>query len=50
MADTVSKLTDSGAEAKPKDINITPSEAVATNLDKMKIAIANLLGGWNENA
>jgi len=50
MADTVSKLTDSGAEAKPKDINITPSEAVATNLEKMKIAIANLLGGWNENA
>lgn len=33
----------------PKDLGIKPSVPIGLNLDNTKLAIANLLGGWDEN-
>ncbi len=38
-----------GVETIPKDLGIKPSITAVTNLSITKLAIANFLGGWNEN-
>ena len=37
-------------EKIPEDLGIKPSAPAITNWSNMKLAIANLLGGWDENA
>lgn len=50
MGDMASKATDSDVDEEPIDVGIKSSKPAVTNSDKMRIAIANLLGGWNESA
>jgi len=38
-----------GVETIPADLGIKPSAPAVTNWSNMKLAIANLLGGWDEN-
>jgi len=38
-----------GIEKIPADLGIKPSAPAVTNWSDMKLAIANLLGGWDEN-
>jgi hypothetical protein len=38
-----------GVKTIPKDLGIKPSIMAVTNLSITKLAIANFLGGWNEN-
>lgn len=38
-----------GVETIPADLGIKPSAPVVTNWSNMKLSIANLLGGWDEN-
>ena len=38
-----------GIEEIPADLGIKPSAPAVANWSDMKLAIANLLGGWDEN-
>ena len=39
-----------GVETIPADLGIKPSAPALINWDNTKLAIVNLLGGWDENA
>lgn len=39
-----------GVKTIPQDLGIKPSVPTGINLDITKLAVANLLGGWDENA